>query len=72
MKWKQGLQTYMYTPEPLWDYSWFHLLLKILLHNWAPRQQSLWIRPCISLKFDRIIPNCIELITFDKVDTMIY
>jgi hypothetical protein len=22
-----------YTPEPLWDYSWFHLLLKILLHN---------------------------------------
>ena len=25
---KQGLPTY--TPEPLWDYSWFHLLL---LHN---------------------------------------
>jgi hypothetical protein len=24
------------------------------------------------LKFDRIIPNCIELITFDNVDTMIY
>jgi hypothetical protein len=22
-----------YTPEPLWDYSWFHQLLKILLHN---------------------------------------
>jgi hypothetical protein len=22
--------------EPLWDYSWFHQLLKILLHNWAP------------------------------------
>ena len=34
MKWKQGLPTY--TPEPLWDYSWFHQLLKILLHNWAP------------------------------------
>ena len=25
-----------YTPEPLWDYSWFHQLLKILLHNRAP------------------------------------
>jgi hypothetical protein len=34
MKWKQGLPTY--TPEPHWDYSWFHQLLKILLHNWAP------------------------------------
>jgi hypothetical protein len=28
---KKGLPTY--TPEPLWDYSWFHQLLKILLHN---------------------------------------
>ena len=32
-----------------WDYSWFHLLLEILLHNLIPppppRQQSLWIRP---------------------------
>jgi hypothetical protein len=28
---KQGLPTYM--PEPLWDNSWFHQLLKILLHN---------------------------------------
>ena len=28
---KTGLSTY--TPEPLWDYSWFHQLLKILLHN---------------------------------------
>ena len=56
MKWKQGLPTY--TPEPLWDYSWFHQLLKILLHNWAsPRQQSLWIRPwhsnCCVLPFLR-------------------
>jgi hypothetical protein len=34
MKWKQGLPTF--TPEPLWGYSWFHLLLKILPHNWAP------------------------------------
>ena len=34
MKRKQGLPTY--TPEPLWDYSWFHLLLEILLHNGAP------------------------------------
>ena len=34
IKWKQGLPTY--TPEPLWGYCWFHLLLKILLHSWAP------------------------------------
>jgi hypothetical protein len=34
MKLKQDLQTCM--PESLWDYSWFHQLLKILLHNWAP------------------------------------
>jgi hypothetical protein len=33
-KWNEGLPTY--TPEPLWDYSWFHQLLKILLHSWAP------------------------------------
>jgi hypothetical protein len=40
MKWKQGLPTY--TTEPLWDYSWFHLLLKILLHKWAtPSTESL-------------------------------
>ena len=29
MKRKQGLPTYTRTPEPLWDYSWFHPLLKI-------------------------------------------
>ena len=34
MKWKQGLPTF--TPELLWSYSWFHLLLKKLPHNWAP------------------------------------
>jgi hypothetical protein len=33
-EWKQGLP--IYTPESLWDYSWFHQLLKILLHSWAP------------------------------------
>ena len=36
------------SPEPLWGYSWFHILLKILLQNWAlPRQKSLWIRPWV-------------------------
>ena len=28
---KKGLPTY--TPEPLWGYSWFHLLLKILFQS---------------------------------------
>jgi hypothetical protein len=28
---KKGLPTY--TPEPLWDYSWFHQLMKLLLHS---------------------------------------
>ena len=42
MKRKQGLPTYTRTSEPLWNYSWFHPLLKILLHNWTPpRQKSL-------------------------------
>jgi len=30
MKRKQGLP--IYATEPLWGYSWFHLLLKLLLH----------------------------------------
>ena len=48
MKWKQGLPTY--TPEPLWVYSWFHQLLKILFHNWTPLSTESLDPPLASYK----------------------
>ena len=39
-------------PEPLWYYSWFHPLLKILLHNWAPSLSKETLDPPLYLVND--------------------